>query len=218
MPRARYRLRPRLLRLTPRRRKAVTSRRGSVPARRAEAFDDVVLWDEREALPEIDLRRFDFVLLLDIVEHLKAPEVFLERLRRATRSTERRPTFIVTSGNVVFGICPCRRCWNFNYGKRGILDLTAHPTVYVRVARAAVHPVRLQRGTAGRIPRRSRRPSVSTGCRVRCSGSTAADSPVEGPVRLSDLSRRHAAIGGRAAGPVDRERAREGRGIHFGAR
>jgi glycosyltransferase involved in cell wall biosynthesis len=95
-----------------------------------EAFDEVVLWDEREPFPDIDLRRFDYVLLLDIVEHLKAPEALLERLRRATRSTERRPTFIVTSGNVVFGIVRLQALLgNFNYGKRGILDLT-HTRLY----------------------------------------------------------------------------------------
>ena len=99
------------------------------PAAR-EAFDDFLLWDEREPLPDIDLRRFDCVLLLDIVEHLKAPEVFLEGLRRATRSTNRRPTFIVTSGNVVFGVVRLQSLLgNFNYGKRGILDLT-HTRLY----------------------------------------------------------------------------------------
>jgi glycosyltransferase involved in cell wall biosynthesis len=95
-----------------------------------QAFEDFLHWDEREPFPEIDLRQFDCVLLLDIIEHLKAPEAFLERLRSASRSTGRHPTFIVTSGNVVFGVVRLQALLgNFNYGKRGILDLT-HTRLY----------------------------------------------------------------------------------------
>jgi hypothetical protein len=76
------------------------------------------------------LRQYDYVLLLDVIEHLKAPEALLDRLRSATRSTNRKPTFIVTSGNVVFGIVRLQALLgNFNYGKRGILDLT-HTRLY----------------------------------------------------------------------------------------
>jgi len=95
-----------------------------------EAFERFVQWDDHDRFPGDDLRPYDFVLLLDIVEHLKAPEVFLDRLRTATRSTNRRPAFVVTSGNVVFGIVRLQALLgNFNYGKRGILDLT-HTRLY----------------------------------------------------------------------------------------
>jgi SAM-dependent methyltransferase len=95
-----------------------------------EPFEDFMLWDEREPLPEIDLRHFDCVLLLDVIEHLKAPEAFLEGLRRATRRADRHPTFIVTSGNVAFWVVRLQALiGNFNYGKRGILDLT-HTRLY----------------------------------------------------------------------------------------
>jgi glycosyltransferase involved in cell wall biosynthesis len=100
------------------------------PPAAPQAFERFIRWDEREPFPDIDLRQFDYVLLLDIIEHLKSPEGVLDRLRNATRSTDRRPTFIVTSGNVVFGVVRLQALLgNFNYGKRGILDLT-HTRLY----------------------------------------------------------------------------------------
>jgi glycosyltransferase involved in cell wall biosynthesis len=98
------------------------------PPARAQAFEDFALWNESGPFPDMDLRRYDYVLLLDIIEHLKHPEAFLERLRNA--SHDHRPTFIVTSGNVVFLIVRVQALLgNFNYGKRGILDLT-HTRLY----------------------------------------------------------------------------------------
>ena len=70
------------------------------------------------------------MLLLDIIEHLKQPEAFLDRLRGAAQTAKRRPKFIVTSGNVVFAIVRLQALLgSFNYGKRGILDLT-HTRLY----------------------------------------------------------------------------------------
>jgi hypothetical protein len=94
------------------------------------AFENFLPWDESTPFPDMDLRRYDCVLLLDIIEHLKYPEAFLERLRDAAGSVERRPKFIVTSGNVVFVIVRLQALLgNLNYGKRGILDLT-HTRLY----------------------------------------------------------------------------------------
>ena len=64
----------------------------------------------------------DTILLLDIVEHLIKPEKFMEDLR--THTAKFRPEIIITTGNVVF--CLTRLSFligQFNYGKRGILDL-----------------------------------------------------------------------------------------------
>jgi glycosyltransferase involved in cell wall biosynthesis len=100
------------------------------PPAKPHAFEKFLLWDESQPFPDVDLRRYDRVLLLDIIEHLKQPEVLLDRLRSATRTIERRPAFIVTSGNVVFAIVRLQALLgNFNYGKRGILDLT-HTRLY----------------------------------------------------------------------------------------
>jgi glycosyltransferase involved in cell wall biosynthesis len=100
------------------------------PPARPQVFERFVRWDESGPFPDIDVGRYDYVLLLDIVEHLKHPEAALEHLRNAARSIARRPTFIVTTGNVVFAIVRLQALMgNFNYGKRGILDLT-HTRLY----------------------------------------------------------------------------------------
>ena len=80
---------------------------------------------------EADVEDFDFsdstavdtVLLLDVIEHLKSPEDFMSRLR--DRYAPDAPEVVITTGNVAF--LPIRLALffgQFNYGKRGILDLT----------------------------------------------------------------------------------------------
>jgi glycosyltransferase involved in cell wall biosynthesis len=90
-------------------------------------FDRFITWKEPSPL-DVDLDRYDVVLLLDIIEHLQEPERFLDGLREAARS--RRPTFVVTTGNVTFFVVRFQALLgNFNYGRRGILDLT-HSRLY----------------------------------------------------------------------------------------
>jgi 2-polyprenyl-3-methyl-5-hydroxy-6-metoxy-1,4-benzoquinol methylase len=73
--------------------------------------------------PRFDARGFDYLLLLDVIEHLKDPERFLERLRAQFDYAPRRVVlstpnvaFLVTRLGLLFG--------QFNYGKAGILDRT----------------------------------------------------------------------------------------------
>jgi glycosyltransferase involved in cell wall biosynthesis len=66
---------------------------------------------------------FDVILALDIIEHLRSPERFLTAMRE--RHCRETPKVILTTGNVAF--LPIRIALllgQFNYGKRGILDLT----------------------------------------------------------------------------------------------
>jgi glycosyltransferase involved in cell wall biosynthesis len=94
-----------------------------------DVFESFRVWHEEEPW-NLDLRDFDCVLLLDVIEHLKEPEKFLDGLRHAARSLRGEPRFIVTTGNVAFGIVRLQMLLgNFNYGKRGILDLT-HTRLY----------------------------------------------------------------------------------------
>lgn len=76
-----------------------------------------------EAFDFSDTTKVDTVLLLDIIEHLVSPERFLARLRE--RYCADQPEVVITTGNIAF--LPLRLallCGQFNYGKRGILDLT----------------------------------------------------------------------------------------------
>lgn len=82
------------------------------------------LEQEQAALNEIlEKQQFDVVLLLDIVEHLSMPELFLLNLNR--HISHHPPKFIVSTGNVAFiAIRLMLLLGFFNYGKRGILDIT----------------------------------------------------------------------------------------------
>jgi glycosyltransferase involved in cell wall biosynthesis len=73
--------------------------------------------------PPIDLSGFEYVLMLDVIEHLAAPERFIERLREAGLPPS--ATLLVSSANVAFVLVRLSLLVGmFNYGKRGILDLT----------------------------------------------------------------------------------------------
>lgn len=80
-------------------------------------------WNLDAAEFPVDISRFDQVLLLDVLEHLRNPERFMEELRFA--SGGQRPEIILTTANVGF-IIPrlMLLAGQFNYGRRGILDRT----------------------------------------------------------------------------------------------
>jgi len=78
--------------------------------------------DDEGELP-FDVSQFDYVLLLDIIEHLASPEDFLRKLRRSARLSP--PVMLLSVPNV--GYFPMRLMLvlgQFNYGREGILDLT----------------------------------------------------------------------------------------------
>lgn len=70
-----------------------------------------------------DFGKVDFILALDIIEHLKSPEKLFRVLRQ--RFSRDESTLIITTGNVAF--LPIRVSLlfsGFHYGSRGILDMT----------------------------------------------------------------------------------------------
>jgi len=77
----------------------------------------------------LDSGAFDYILLLDIVEHLQAPDRFLDSLR-ASRVGSSETKLIVSTGNIGFILMRLGLSigW-FHYGPRGILDLT-HSRLY----------------------------------------------------------------------------------------
>ena len=72
----------------------------------------------------VDPGAFDYVLLLDVIEHLRSPEALVDSLRRAG-GPGAGPRVIVSTGNVAFFVARIMLLFGrFHYGPRGILDLT----------------------------------------------------------------------------------------------
>jgi glycosyltransferase involved in cell wall biosynthesis len=72
----------------------------------------------------IDAGDFDYILLLDVIEHLQSPETFVAELRRF-RTEGRTTRVLVTTGNIAFVVTRLMLLFgSFNYGARGVLDLT----------------------------------------------------------------------------------------------
>lgn len=92
-----------------------------VTPRRIE-LDSFLVHDLDLGPPDADLTGYEAILLLDVLEHLKRPEDFVAQLRlRLAPSAQ----VIVSTGNVGFWITRLSLLLgSFNYGKRGILDLT----------------------------------------------------------------------------------------------
>ena len=100
-----------------------------------DAYMNSKTMDNYDQFKQIDLNSQDIteifprdrivhkVLLLDVLEHLVAPEKFLISLRNETAAQESR--VIITTGNIGFLLTRLSLLiGNFNYGKRGILDFT----------------------------------------------------------------------------------------------
>ncbi len=85
-------------------------------------LDTCLVHDLDTGPPNIDMTQYDYILLLDVIEHLKCPEAFVEQLRKwASPGTK----VVVSTANVGFFITRLSLLLgHFNYGKRGILDLT----------------------------------------------------------------------------------------------
>lgn len=89
-----------------------------------EGLENFYKHDLNAGLPKLDYDQYDYVLMLDVIEHLAHPESFLEELRLALSSNP-KAEFIVSTANIGY-IIPrlMLLIGQFNYGKRGILDLT----------------------------------------------------------------------------------------------
>jgi glycosyltransferase involved in cell wall biosynthesis len=87
-------------------------------------LDAFVRHDLNEGFPPVSALGFDYVLLLDVIEHLASPEAFIEQLRQALKLTP-DTKLLVSTANIGFFVNRLMLLLGeFNYGKRGILDLT----------------------------------------------------------------------------------------------
>lgn len=126
-----------------------------VPGLFANSLDRFLVADLNSGLPDVGDEKIDYVLALDVIEHLASPEDFLDELRMLTARTGAR--VILTTGNIAFVIVRLSLlAGRFEYGKRGILDLT-HTRLFSfatlrRALRAAGFDVRRQEGIAAPLP------------------------------------------------------------------
>jgi len=80
--------------------------------------------DLNTGIPDVNIADYDYVLLLDVIEHLNVPEIFLDRLRDAMKHCT-KTQLIISTPNIGFLIMRVMLfLGQFNYGKRGILDMT----------------------------------------------------------------------------------------------
>lgn len=86
---------------------------------RLKGFTKMDLNDNDAKIP---IDRFDYILLLDILEHLQDPEQFVYNLRKQSKG--KYPKIIVSVPNIGFFIIRIQLLLGrFNYGIRGILDI-----------------------------------------------------------------------------------------------
>jgi 2-polyprenyl-3-methyl-5-hydroxy-6-metoxy-1,4-benzoquinol methylase len=73
---------------------------------------------------DINISKYDLILLLDVLEHLSSPETFLIKLRQSVKA-DNIPKLIISVPNIAFIILRINLLFGqFNYADRGILDIT----------------------------------------------------------------------------------------------
>ncbi len=101
---------------------------------RTDRFDEFIQWNLDHGPPPID-RPIDVVVMADVIEHLRSPEDFAEKLAEFCRVHEVRQV-LVSTGNVAFLVQRVMLVLGqFNYGPRGILDMTHTRLFTVRTIR-----------------------------------------------------------------------------------
>ena len=75
-------------------------------------------------LPDLDYNKIDYVVFLDVIEHLHKPEKFMKNLYEKLSENENVKILISTPNISFFVIRLMLLFGSFNYGKKGILDKT----------------------------------------------------------------------------------------------
>ena len=152
--------------------------------------------------PTFDVRRYQYLMMLDVIEHLKEPERFIERIRAQFDYSP--ATLVLTTPNVAFLVPACDADGRSVQLRQGRYSRPhPHPTVYVPLIAAAPSRCRLSNQ---RDPRHSGALSESAGRRRgRKDGARrqrAPDPCQQDAVLLPDLRgcRGHAGRGLRSSG------------------
>jgi glycosyltransferase involved in cell wall biosynthesis len=116
---------------------------------------EVVVQDLNQKF-QFAVTEFDYLLLLDVIEHLADPEDFLARLRNQFDFRPR--TLILTTPNVAFVVQRLTLLFGqFNYGESGILDMTHTRLFTFRSLRSLLEDagfdIRVVRGIPAPIPK-----------------------------------------------------------------
>jgi len=87
-------------------------------------YHQIDLENDFERLRQIlEHESFDVILMLDVLEHLALPELFLLQLRKI--AFRKPPRIVFSTGNVAFIVIRLMLFFGyFNYGQKGILDVT----------------------------------------------------------------------------------------------
>ena len=100
--------------------------------------------DLNAGLPDVQFSEYDYVLLLDVIEHLASPEAFVDGLRDSMKYCTATKIIVVSTPNVGFIIIRLMMLFGqFNYGKRGILDMTHRRLFTFSVAESTPRTARL---------------------------------------------------------------------------
>lgn len=94
-----------------------------LPLKAQAPFDDYLQCNLDDPRFPFDVDAFDYILMLDIIEHLRKPEAFMDALRDQLKLSP--ATVILTTPNIAFAVVRLQLLLGqFNYGKAGILDIT----------------------------------------------------------------------------------------------
>jgi 2-polyprenyl-3-methyl-5-hydroxy-6-metoxy-1,4-benzoquinol methylase len=94
------------------------------PLEPPNSLDAFYLHDLNQAPLPVDVAAFDYAVMLDVLEHLQSPETFVDEFR-ASAGKNPDLTLLISTPNVAFFVVRLMLLiGKFNYGKRGILDLT----------------------------------------------------------------------------------------------
>lgn len=86
--------------------------------------NEYISFNLNKGLPDIDYKNFDYIIILDVIEHLMDPEKFMYELKNKINSNT-RVKILISTPNVAFIVLRLMLLIGFfNYGKRGILDRT----------------------------------------------------------------------------------------------